>query len=109
VWDAVDKAGDNSEDILSRHEAISALLGLFTDQYEFQASEVFNLIQDTSPDEKRQRLRDAFLAMRSKTVKSAASTGHALKKLIGFIADEGTLIKRTVNNISKYSVDKSKK
>jgi hypothetical protein len=31
VWDAVDKARDNSEDILSRHEAISALLGLSPD------------------------------------------------------------------------------
>jgi hypothetical protein len=104
VWDAVDKARENSEDVLSRHEAVSALVNKYKYKKEFQASEVFEHIKGPYQNEEY-RLRDAFLAMGPNTVKSPASTGHALKKLIGFVADDGTLKRRTVSNISKYHVE----
>ena len=56
-------------------------------------------------EEMRGRLRDAFLSMGANTVRSPASTGHALKKLLGFIADDGTLNRLTQSNISKYYVE----
>jgi len=104
VWDAVDKARENSEDILSRHEAVSALKDFFKYEYKFQASEVFNIIEEITVGLANKRLRNAFLAMGSNTVKSSASTGHALKKLLGFIAEDGILAKVTEHNISKYYI-----
>jgi len=108
VWVAVEKARENSEDFLSRHAAVSALAGCFTYEKKFQATEVLNIIQEPS-DTDAERLRDAFLAMGSNTVKSAGATGHALAKLLGFPATDGVLRKETVHNISKYSVERPKK
>lgn len=105
IWNAVDKARNESEDLLSRHETISALKSFFSKEVEFTATDILTLIQDPSTDAPTQRLRNAFLGMGKNTVKSAASTGHALKKLQGFTADDGILRKRSVSRVSKYHIE----
>nr|MDA3821267.1 hypothetical protein [Bacteroidales bacterium] len=99
ILKSVDKARGESGDLLARHAAIDALIEHFGMKKEFSAGEVFSQIGN---EFEGNNLRDAFLNISTKSVRSIKSLGWALKKLLRFPADKGTLERRIENHSHKW-------
>ena len=104
IIEAVDNARLSSNDLVTRNAAISALSNAFPNSMEFSATDVLSLIENPQ-DSAACQLRDAFIEIGSKTIKSAASIGWALRKLLGYPGQHGSLRKQTENNKNKYFID----